>query len=51
MRISEFEVTVEHKAIKNVHLAVYPPDGRVHVSVPLNMKEEDISLYLYTKLS
>jgi len=51
MRVAEFDVEVEHKGIKNVHLAVYPPDGRVHISVPDYMKDDEVSMYLFTKLS
>lgn len=50
MRIAEFDIEVEHKEIKNIHLAVYPPDGRVHVSVPNYMKDDEVSMFLYTKL-
>ena len=41
---------VEWKEIKNVHLTIYPPDARVHVSAPMNMTEESIRLFLITKL-
>lgn len=51
MKIAEFEIEVERKGIKNIHLAVYPPDGRVHISVPESMKDDDISMFLYSKLS
>lgn len=51
MKIAEFEIEVERKSIKNIHLAVYPPDGRVHISVPEAMKDDDISMFLYSKLS
>ncbi len=50
MHIAEFEIEVEHKRIKNIHLSVYPPDGRVHISVPDYMKDDEVSVYLYTKL-
>ncbi len=50
MRIAEFDIDVEHKGIKNIHLAVYPPDGRVHISVPDYMKDDEVSMFLYTKL-
>ena len=33
--ISGIEVEVQRKKIKNMHLTVRPPDGRVHISVPL----------------
>lgn len=50
MRIAEFDIEVEHKRIKNIHLAVYPPNGRVHISVPDYMKDDEVSMFLYTKL-
>ena len=50
MKIGEFEVEVERKKIKNMHLAVYPPDGRVHISVPEHLSDWDISTFLYSKL-
>lgn len=51
MKIGEFEVEVERKKIKNMHLAVYPPDGRVHISVPEHLTDWDISTFLYSKLA
>ena len=50
MRIDEFDIEVEHKSIKNIYLAVFPPDGRVHISVPDYMKDDEVSMFLYTKL-
>ena len=50
MKIAEFEIEVERKAIKNIHLAVYPPDGRVHVSIPEAMKDDDLRMFLYSEL-
>ena len=50
MKIGEFEVEVERKKIKNMHLAVYPPNGRVHISVPEHLTDWDISTFLYSKL-
>ena len=50
MKIGEFEVDVERKKIKNMHLAVYPPDGRVHISVPEHLTDWDVSTFLYSKL-
>ena len=51
MKIAEFDIEVERKEIKNIHLAVYPPDGRVHISVPLSMNEDELGMYLFSKLS
>lgn len=39
------------KAIKNLHLAVYPPEGRVRMAVPLHVTDENIRLAVISKLS
>lgn len=49
MEINDLEIEIEHKAIKNVHLSVYPPTGRVKVSAPLLYPDEKIKLYLLQK--
>ena len=33
--VSELEIEVTTKDIKNLHIGVYPPDGHVRVSAPL----------------
>lgn len=38
------------KEIKNVHLSVYPPTGRVRISAPLGMSPETIRLFAISKL-
>lgn len=48
--ISDIKVDVVRKNIKNIHLGVYPPNGRVRISVPLFVKEETIKLFITTKL-
>lgn len=40
---------VEWKKIKNIHLTIYPPNARIHVSAPLFMTEEAIRLFLISK--
>ncbi len=50
INVSEISAEVEWKEIKNVHLTVYPPDARIHVSAPLSMSEESVRLFLVTKL-
>ena len=40
MNVYDIEIEVERKPIKNLHLAVYPPDGRVHVSAPESNSED-----------
>ncbi len=41
---------VEFKDIKNVHLSVYPPTGRVRISAPARMNLDTIRLYAISKL-
>ena len=48
--VNDILIEVEHKDIKNIHLSVYPPGGRVHISAPLIMSIESIRLYAITKL-
>ena len=48
--VSDISAEVEWKEIKNVHLTIYPPNARIHVSAPLSMTEEAVRLFLITKL-
>ncbi len=48
--VSDLEVCFERKAIKNLHIGVYPPDGRVRVAAPLALSEEAIRLAVVTRL-
>lgn len=48
--VSGIPVTVQKKNIKNMHLYVYPPDGDVRVSVPMNMPNQSVELFVRTKL-
>jgi len=43
-------VEVVRKAIKNFHLAVYPPHGRVRVAVPLAIDDDAVRLAVVTRL-
>lgn len=45
------DVSVVRKPIKNLHLSVLPPLGRVRVSAPLAMKDDAIRILLATRLS
>lgn len=49
MNINGLEIEVECKPIKNTHLSVYPPDGRVHLSVPDYLTEGDARSYVISK--
>ncbi len=50
LEIGEFSVDVVFKDIKNVHLSVYPPTGRVRVSAPNDMKLETVRLFAISKI-
>jgi predicted metal-dependent hydrolase len=43
-------LNVVKKDIKNIHLSVYPPAGRVRVTAPLRMKLDTIRLFAISKL-
>lgn len=48
--IGGIPVEVVRKDIKNLHLGVYPPDGRVRVAVPLTVDDEAVRLAVIGKL-
>ncbi len=50
VRVGDVEVEVRFKPIKNLHLSVHPPDGKVTVSSPEFYDLEKIKVYLTTKL-
>jgi predicted metal-dependent hydrolase len=50
IKVSDIQVEVVRKAIKNLHLAVYPPEGRVRVAVPLHVTDENVRLAVISKL-
>ena len=49
MEVNGLHIAIEKKAIKNMHLAVYPPDARVHVSVPDYLDDNDIRSFIISK--
>lgn len=48
--ISNIPIEVVRKNIKNMHLAVLPPDGKVRVSAPETISDEAIAMFVRTKL-
>ncbi|OED37904.1 metal-dependent hydrolase [Chromatiales bacterium (ex Bugula neritina AB1)] len=50
IRIGGLAVQIHRKAIKNLHLAVLPPDGKVRVSVPAHITTEAVRLAVIDKL-
>lgn len=51
LRINGLPVDVVRKSIKNLHLGVYPPNGRVRVAVPARMSKDAVRLAVINKLS
>ncbi len=51
IKLGEIIVDVELKDIKNVHLSVYPPKGRVRIAAPRRMTMDTIRIYAISKLS
>lgn len=51
IRIRDLIVEVVRKDIKNLHLGVYPPNGRVRVAAPLAVSDEAIRLAVVGKLA
>lgn len=49
--ISGMEIQVVRKNIKNLHLAVLPPDGKVRVAVPHHVTDERVRLAIISKLA
>ncbi len=49
--VGDLEIELIKKNIKNIHLVVLPPDGRVRVSVPKKQDDEALRLFIVSKLS
>lgn len=50
IEISGIKIDVQKKNIKNLHLVVAPPDGKVRVSAPVHLSDESITMFVRTKL-
>jgi predicted metal-dependent hydrolase len=50
LTVSGIKVEVVRKDIKNLHLGVYPPNGRVRVATPLVISDEAVRLAVIDKL-
>ena len=50
IEISGIPIEVIQKDIKNMHLAVLPPDGKVRVSAPQQLSEESIIMFVRTRI-
>jgi predicted metal-dependent hydrolase len=50
LELGEIAVEVVLKDIKNIHLGVYPPTGRVRISAPSRMSLDTIRVFAVSKL-
>ena len=50
IQLGEIAIAVTRKDIKNVHLTVHPPDGRVTLAAPINTRLEVARAYAISKL-
>lgn len=50
IKINDIMIDVVRKDIKNLHLAVYPPEGRVRIATPLKINDEAVRLFAISRL-
>lgn len=50
MMLADIPVEVLRKDIKNIHLSVYPPSGKVRISAPQAMRAESIRCFALSRL-
>lgn len=50
LHLNDITIDVVLKDIKNVHLSVFPPSGRVRIAAPLRMNMDTIRIYAISKL-
>jgi len=51
INLGDISVDVVFKDIKNVHLSVYPPDGKVRLSAPSRMSLDKLRAFVISKLA
>lgn len=51
VRIGDIDVELNRRAIKNIHLSVLPPSGKVRLSIPNDTSEQKIRLAIVNKLA
>jgi predicted metal-dependent hydrolase len=50
IHLGDIPVEVVQKAIKNIHLSVYPPHGKVRIAAPLHMNLDTVRVFAISKL-
>lgn len=49
LEVRGITIQVVRKAIKNIHIGVYPPQGRVRVAVPLSVDDDAVRLAVISR--
>lgn len=49
--VNDIVIDVVRKNIKNLHLAVYPPNGRVRIATPSKVDDEAVRLFAISKIA
>jgi len=49
--VGDTSIEVIRKEIKNIHLGVYPPHGRVRIAAPLSFDDESLRLFAVSKMA
>ena len=50
IELGDIVVDIIRKDIKNIHLSVYPPNGKVRISAPSRISLDTIRVYAISKL-
>ena len=50
IKVGDIEVNIVRKNIKNLHLGVYPPTGRVRIATPLKIDDDAVRLFIISKI-
>lgn len=50
IQIGAIELQLNRKAIRNLHISVLPPDGRIRVSAPESMTDTAIRMAVISRI-
>lgn len=51
IKVGDYEIDVIRKDIKNLHLSVHPPTGRIRIATPLRIDDEAVRMFAITKMA
>jgi predicted metal-dependent hydrolase len=51
IKVGNISIDVVRKKIKNLHLGVYPPNGRVRIAAPLKIDDDAVRLFAISRLT